>query len=383
MMRIRTWFILGSFVLASLFLSACGAAPTAVAAQPGPIAAQLTTTAEGRLLPWQAATLSFNANGQIAEILVKEGDVVKAGEVLARLDNAVLRAASAEAEANVAVAQANQVAYQRQLPRQIAAAEAEVKAAQAQQLHATVDRNNRPEMLEAEAALAQAQYAQQQIQTALDQLSLYDRANGTQANQLRGQLQSAIADVQAAQARLNALRAGSPGDRAASAQVAAAAAAEKSAQARLDQLKAEAAGTAADPYQAAIQQAEVALLSAQQALSATEIRAPFAGTIARINPHLGEQATVGAPAIVLADLTGWQVETRDLTEIKVPAVNVGQAVTMQFDALPGLELKGVVESIGQVSRLSSGDVVYPAKIKLLDSDPRLRWGMTAVVQFEP
>jgi HlyD family secretion protein len=295
----------------------------------------------------------------------------------------VLQAAVAEAEANVAVAQANQVAYRRQLPRQIAATEAEIKAAQAQQLHAAAERNNRPEILEAEAALAQAQYTQQQLQTALDQLSLYDRANGTQANKLRVQLQSTIADVQAAQARLSALRSGSPGDRAAGAQVAAAAAAEKAAQTRLDQLKAEAAGTAADPYQAAIQQAEAALLTARQALSAAEIRAPFAGTIAQINLKPGEQATPGTPAIVLADLTGWQVETRDLTELKVPAVRMGQAVTMQFDALPDLELRGVVESIGQMSRLSSGDVVYPAKIKLLDSDPRLRWGMTALVQFEP
>jgi HlyD family secretion protein len=262
-------------------------------------------------------------------------------------------------------------------------ADAEVKAAQAQQLHASANRDNQAAILEAEAALAQAQYNQQQIQTALDQLYGYDRANGSRANDLRLQLQSVIADTQAAQARLNALKSGSPSDRVSSAQITAASATEKAAQARLDQLKAEAAGKAADPYQAAIQQAEAALLSARQTSSETEIRAPFAGTIAKIKIQLGEQATVGTPAIVLADLSGWQIETKDLTEIKVPAVEVGQSVTIKFDALPNVELKGTVKSIGAMSQLNSGDVVYPAKIDLLDTDPRLRWGMTAELQFGP
>jgi hypothetical protein len=45
-------------------------------------------------------------------------------------------------------------------------------------------------------------------------------------------------------------------------------------------------------------------------------------------------------------------------------------------------LKGQVESISSVSQLKSGDVVYPVKIKVLESDPRLRWGMTAAVTFQ-
>jgi hypothetical protein len=31
---------------------------------------------------------------------------------------------------------------------------------------------------------------------------------------------------------------------------------------------------------------------------------------------------------------------------------------------------------------SSGDIVYPVTIKLIETDPRLRWGMTALVEFE-
>lgn len=74
--------------------------------------------------------------------------------------------------------------------------------------------------------------------------------------------------------------------------------------------------------------------------------------------------------------------TDDLTEIKVPTIKVGQTVTIKVDALPELALKGEVVSIGSVFQEKSGDIVYPVKVKLIDTDPRLRWGMTANVTFE-
>ena len=57
-------------------------------------------------------------------------------------------------------------------------------------------------------------------------------------------------------------------------------------------------------------------------------------------------------------------------------------MVVTFDALPEVELKGAVDSIGTLYQTSSGDIVYPVKIKLIDTDPRLRWGMTAAVEFE-
>ncbi len=122
--------------------------------------------------------------------------------------------------------------------------------------------------------------------------------------------------------------------------------------------------------------------SAKTAVADTELRAPFAGTIAQLNVKTGETAAPGVPVVVLADLSNWLVETDDLTEIKVPNVKEGQAVVVRFDALPDVELKGAVESIGTLYQTSSGDIVYPVKIKLIDTDPRLRWGMTAAIEFE-
>ena len=387
-MNTKLVVIIGVLILASFSLSACGAAPAAVVA-PAAAAAPATTvtlaetgtTAVGRILPLQSANLSFSVGGQVAEIPVKEGDTIKAGDVIARLKNESLRAAVAEAQAGVDSAKAAQANYQRQLPRQIAATEAEVKAAQARQVGASAGRNNQAAIIEAEATLAQAKYSQQQLETALQLMYLYKKENSKSAGDIRLQLQSAIEAAQAAQARLNALRIGSLSDRASVAQIDAASASEAAAQVRLDQLKTEAAGKTVDTYAAAIKQAEASLLAAQLALSETEIKAPFAGTIAKINLKLGEQVAAGTPALVLADLSGWRVETNDLTEIKVPSIKAEQLVTVKADALPDIELKGKVDSIGEVSQLKSGDVVYTVKVSLGDNDPRLRWGMTVVVKF--
>jgi multidrug efflux pump subunit AcrA (membrane-fusion protein) len=340
------------------------------------------TTAEGRLLPDQSANLGFEVTGQVAEILIQEGASVKTGEMIARLKNDSLQAAVAQAQAAVEVAQAAQSNYKMQLPKLIAQAGAALKAAQAKQLSLSAGNNTQAAVLDAQSALAQAQYLQQQLETAMDQLYVYKLENSSRANDLRLQVQSAREATAAAQANLAALQKGSLTNLANNASIGAASAEVIAAQAQLDQLQAEADGTAADTFSAAIDQAQAALSSAQQALSQTELHAPFSGSIAQLNLNLGEQISAGKVIVVLADLSKWKVETKDLTEFKVPLVKAGQSVMVSVDALPDMILNGKVESISGLSQLNGGDVVYPVKIDLSDVDPRLRWGMTVVVKFQ-
>lgn len=381
----RIILIIGSLVLISALLSACGGAPAT--ATPTVEAVQVTNTnlptaAEGSLEPVQHVPLNFTGSGLVTEVKVTEGQTVKAGDAIARLKDDAQRDALAEAEAALATARANQAAYRSQLPQLIAAAEAEVKAAQAQQAGASAGRDHQAEIVEAEAALAQARYAQTQIETSMNIMREYKKDSGENWQKLQLAYANAVKAAQAAEARLRALKSGSPSDRATGAQIEAAQAGETAAQARLDQLIAERDGKATDSFEAAIQQAQAAIDSAKVALAQAELRAPFAGTIAQLNLKAGELTPRDQPAVVLADLSGWQIETDDVTEIKVPTLKVGQGVTIKFDALPDVELAGEVESIGSVAQLKSGDVVYPVKIKVLDNDPRLRWGMTAAVTFE-
>lgn len=382
-MRIR---LLAGCILAAGALAACGSpAPTAepvASAAPATVVTDTGAAAEGRLQPRQTATLSFNTGGRVAEVLVAEGETVQAGQVLARLDHDGLQAALAEAEAALVVIQANQANYQSALALQIAATEAEIKAAQSQGAGAAASRNTSAAITDAQSRLAQLRYQLQQLITTRDQLYLYEKERSSAAEDVRQQIAATQQSIKATEAQIAALRSGSPADQAAEAQMTAAAASEAAAQAKLAQLQAEASGKATDTFAAQIQQAQAAISAAQVSLTQAELIAPFAGTVARLNLKAGEHATAGVPAVTLADVSGWLIETSDVTEIKVPEIQVGQTVTIRVDALPDVELTGQVESIGAVSRLLSGDVVYPVKITVTEADPRLRWGMTVAVAFE-
>lgn len=381
-------YSIAGLLLLAVALAACGsstppAAPPAAAAAADPApAVQTSTAAEGRLLPLHVTTLSFKTGGPVVEVLVNEGEVVQAGDVIARLKSDALRAALAEAEAALTVVQANQANYRASLAVQIAAAKAEIKTAQSQAVVAAAGRDNSATIKDLEAQLASLRYQLQQLITARDQLYLFDRDKGSAAEDVRQQIAATQQALAAVEAQIAALRSGSPADRAVVAQMAAAEAGAAAAQARLAQLQAEADGKAVDTFAAQLQQAEAAVAAARLTLAETELIAPFGGTVAQLNLKVGEQIASGAPAVVLADLSGWIIETNDVTEIKVPEIQVGQTVSIKVDALPELELTGQVESIGAVSQVRSGDVTYPVKIKLTTSDPRLRWGMTAVVLFE-
>ncbi|HEY4691321.1 MAG TPA: biotin/lipoyl-binding protein [Anaerolineae bacterium] len=377
-------FFLGSLSVLALFLSACGGNAASAATPEATLPAvtdSVAISAEGRLVPLHSVELSFGVGGEVAEVKVAEGDSVKAGDVIARLDAGSLQASVEQAEATLAVAEANRQKYLDSLPQQIAAAEAEVKSAQAQIAAATAKRDTSAALIEAEAALAQARFAQQQVQTTYDRIIELELLGSTE-EQARLALETAIKATQAAQARVDALKSGSPSDRADSAQIAAASASFKAAQARLEKLQSEAGGQPDGTYAAAVQQAEAALRAAHVALAQAELRVPLDGSVARIDLKVGQRVGPGATVVIVADLSGWQIETDDLTEIDVPRVSVSQAVTIKVDALPDVMLKGQVESIGTLYQEKSGDITYPVEIRLIDTDPRLRWGMTVAVTFE-
>jgi HlyD family secretion protein len=97
MKRSYLYFVLLTVAVLSLTGCAAKTTPTAVP----PTSAQAgTLIAEGRLLPANSMEHSFSIPGQVAEVLVKDGEVVKAGQVLARLNDSP--------EAELALARAEQ-----------------------------------------------------------------------------------------------------------------------------------------------------------------------------------------------------------------------------------------------------------------------------------
>ncbi len=163
-----------------------------------------------------------------------------------------------------------------------------------------------------------------------------------------------------------------------------------SAQLQVDQLPPDATPGQIESFQAALRLAQAernvaasSLSEAQVALRQTELRAPFAGTVAAINVERGEQAVVGQTLVTIGDLSGWLIETTDLSELEVVRVAVGDAATVTFEALPDLVLSGHVDRIQVRGTGDAGNVVFAVAVKPDTHNPRLRWNMTATVRITP
>ena len=75
-----------------------------------------------------------------------------------------------------------------------------------------------------------------------------------------------------------------------------------------------------------------------------------------------------------------RVETTDLNEIDVVQIEVGDLVTLTFDAIPGQEFSGTVSQISPKATEGLG-VNYTVIIELDDIPDDARWGMTVFVDI--
>jgi multidrug resistance efflux pump len=124
------------------------------------------------------------------------------------------------------------------------------------------------------------------------------------------------------------------------------------------------------------------LKAAEAALADLDLVATIPGTITQMDLIIGQRVSPSEIAAQITDFSKWYVETDNLTEIDVVDVAVGQNATIIPDAIPELVLSGVVEKISDNFEEKRGDITYTARILLNEVDPRLRWGMTTVVNFQ-
>ncbi|MEC4688108.1 MAG: HlyD family efflux transporter periplasmic adaptor subunit [Nitrospirota bacterium] len=385
------FLILGALALAVAACSGEGASTPEQADVPV-VVDTLSIIAEGRLVPVESVQLSFRSGGEIAEILVAEGDTVEAGQLLARLGN------GQQTEAAVASALLEMVSAQQALDALYE--NADTMAAQAQQDVANAreelrvadytwsvqQEGNRASESSINGAEANLILARKKLDDAREEYGHVSGRGDSDAGKALAQknLSNAQRDNDSALRNLNWLT-GRPTEiqqAMLDADVAIAqatlAAAENAWEERKD---------GPDPDEVALAEARVAnaeaqLEAAEAALADRELTAPIAGTVASVSIKAGEVATPGQVALVLADFSSWMVETDNLTEIELPSIAVGQPAVVTFDALSDVELAGVVNTISPFFEIKRGDVIYAVEIELNETDPRLQWGMTTVVTFD-
>jgi len=363
----------------SVLFVACGGVKNGENADLTPIPTVLSDTnivVEGNVVPRENKQLAFFSSGQVEEVNAEEGDIVMKGYILAKLgDREQLEAAIAAAEAeSVAARQARQkldddlALAQATAADSIAAANKALKDAQYNLDNFTVPQNML-NMTPLEAIDAMKKLLDQ-ARTNFEPYRYAPSGNDTRED-LKELLDNAQADYNTS---IRWLQLETNGE---------------NAKTRLDQAMEDyqtlQAGPDPDALEAAtsrVKAAEGNLAAAQANLDNLDLVAPFDGTVVQMDLVVGQLVTAGQPVAVLADLSQLYAETDDLTEIEVVDIEMGQKVTIVADALPEVEMTGMVEKIDQVFVEKRGDITYTVRVRIENPDPRLRWGMTVVITFE-
>jgi multidrug efflux pump subunit AcrA (membrane-fusion protein) len=408
MKRVIVWLVVLAVIAGAAFFGYGAFAGANAKPSPAPVAQaspapSTIVSAEGTVAPVTHTTLAFKAAGLISTIPVHEGDFVKQGTVLARLDDSVIQEQIANAEAQLTTAQAQLAASESQVhlaekqltelkvggtDADIAAAQAAVSAAQAE--YAKVKQGPTADQLGSlKANLDDAKAAVDQAQSA------YDRAGGA-SNPYIQQTRESLQLQQATNAYIAALAAYNDArTHPTASELAAAASQIQQAQGTLARLTPtqqalEVAQAQVDAAQSQHSVAQTQVSAAQTALDIVKAQAadlvlvaPFDGTVVDRQVEVGEVMSPGGPAFTFADLSKLQIETTDLVEVDVARVSVGETANVKLDAFPDRNFVGQVERIALQANDHQGDKVYRVTIDLPDdSAASLRWGMTANVEIE-
>ncbi len=398
-MMSRTRYILGIILVVLLvvlgywgyqnYLAPLPPTPTPQPSSAGAETAPLVVSAEGQVVPVNYVRLGFDVAGTVEEVFVKKGENVHAGQVIARLKN------REQVEAAITAAKLELLSAQQALDALYKNAEVN----EAQSLKAIADLRDAvrdaqrrlnnllspAEQTDIEQARANVAIAREKTKKAREDYEPY--AKKPEDNLVRATLLSKKAqaeeEYEAAVRHLNNLLSGANEIDAAQAEAELALAQAQLALAQTNYGELE---NGIDPdtlalAQARLENATAQLAAARAAADNLELRAPFAGTLVVNDLKVGQYVLPGTPLVILADLSGWQVETTDLAEVDVALLQPGMSAKITLDAFPGKEFSGVIRLIDMLGQERRGDMTYTVTLDFDPGDLPVRWGMTAYVDI--
>ncbi|MBI2942792.1 MAG: efflux RND transporter periplasmic adaptor subunit [Candidatus Wallbacteria bacterium] len=289
-------------------------------------------TATGYLQALRRTSIGFKMSGRLSERLVDEGDRVRAGQVLARLECREQKAALARQQAALDQARAA-----------LAELEAGFRKEEIEKARWALD----------EALAAQVR-ADQDLVRARD---LYARKAAAKSALDEGEAASrgAKAAVEGARHQLEMMRSGMRPE-----QIAAA--------------------------RAQVKQAEAMLEMANTQLDECSLRAPFDATILEKFAEEGSTLLFGGPpgsgssaaVFAVADLANLEAEV-DIAEASLSQVREGQPAEISADAIPDRKYTGVLSKV--LPRANRQKAIVPVKVRVTENDPRLRPDLSVKVTF--
>lgn len=127
-------------------------------------------------------------------------------------------------------------------------------------------------------------------------------------------------------------------------------------------------------YELSLKQRQNSLFDAREKLTDYFIRAPFDGVIVVSDIKKGDVASSGT--ILATLITKQKIAEISLNEVDVAKVQVGQKVTLTFDAVSDLTITGLVAEVDALGTVSQGVVTYKVKIAFDTQDDRIKSGMS-------
>lgn len=246
-------------------------------------------------------TVAPQVSGTVDKVLIEDNQSVKAGDLLATIDDRDFIVAVNAAKAQVEGAQANIAGLQARLVLQETAIRQAQAAVEADEASLKLAKTNQARYRN---LAADGSGTVQALQQAEAQLSIQLAAG-----------EKNLAGLQAARQQVAILRAD------------------------LEKAK------------AALAQARSAQAAAELKLSYTRITAPVGGTIGQKSVRVGAFVNAGKPLLAIVPLDAIYI-TANFRETQLARVQAGHTVGIEVDALPGEVLKGMVESLGPASGVS-------------------------------
>jgi HlyD family secretion protein len=399
---VRRWITVGVLILVVgigwRVMSAGRRAEAPTAAEVGvPVEvrpAETTTLVErvsagGSITALREVLVTAKLTARVAAVLVNEGDDVRAGQVLVRLESEDVQAQVRQAEAGLAAAAARlRMLEEGARPQERAQADDQVRSAEANLAAATarlrmLEEGARPqERAQADAAVAQARANFETAKANLDRMRmLYETGAVSKAQLDAAELQHDVARAQydAAVQQRSLVQTGPRAQ-----EIEMARSQVQAARAQLDAARQQRAlvqqGARAQEVQMAraqVAQAQAAVAFARLQLANATVVAPFAGTVTRRLVEPGQLVTPmpGQGALVMLAQIDTVYAGLDVSETDLGRIRVGQPVALRIDAYPDRTFTGTVRELGYAA--DPRVRVFRIKVAVPNPDHALKPGMFA------
>ena len=122
------------------------------------------------------------------------------------------------------------------------------------------------------------------------------------------------------------------------------------------------------------------IAAAKSTINLGKVIAPFNGIVTQVDSIPGDMVTPNQLAIRVDDLGKLLIDLQ-ISEVDINNLEIGQAVSISFDALQGNTYTGIVNKISQYGSSTGTGVNFEVTVELTEPDETIKPGMTAAVSI--